>query len=68
MKNLSVEQKEALLKTQSVLVKIANKQPVFFNTTNYTNLGLVKAYGKNSNNTTNWVLTSKGNMLISVVL
>jgi len=65
---MTQEQKKALLKTQAVLVKIANKQPVFFNITTYQNLGLVKSFGTNSNNTTNWVLTQKGKMLISVVL
>ena len=68
MKSLSIEQKESLLKTQAVLIKIANKQPVFFNTTTYQNLGLIKAHGLNAKNTTNWVLTPKGKMLISVVL
>jgi hypothetical protein len=65
---LTVEQKNSILKTQSVLVKIANKQPVFFNITQYVNLGLVKEFGKTFDNKKKWILTEKGKRILNVVL
>jgi hypothetical protein len=68
------ETRKAIVKIQNTLIKIDNKQPVFFNITTYQNKGLV--YSKNhycidsSGNrvikNTSWHLTPKAKQLISV--
>jgi hypothetical protein len=66
--NISAEQKQAIIKMQATLAKIANKQPVFFNIAQYTLMGLVKEHGTRNDGTSNWILTAKANAILNVVI
>lgn len=66
--NLTEEQIKTIRKTQATLVKIAEKQPVFFNITQFKKLGLVREFGKTINNTTNWILTQKAKDILKIQL
>lgn len=62
---MTQEEQNAIEKVRAVLWKIKHKQPVFFNIVQYENLGLVRAFGVDSKNRTNWVLTEKGKRIIA---
>jgi len=64
-KIITEEQRKNILQIQAVLTKISLKQNVFFNITFYTKNGLIREYGKTSDNRTNWILTEKGKQILN---
>lgn len=56
-------------KIQKVLSVIANGNRCFFNYSFYVNNAkLLKEYGTDSNNRTNYILTAKGKMILNTVV
>ena len=68
--------RKTIKKIQSILFKIDNKMPIFFNITQFQNMGLVKgrnqyyidAAGNKQRLKTNWFLTEKGKRTLNAVL
>jgi hypothetical protein len=75
---MQIENVSAIRKLQVTLLKIKNKDPVFFNVTQFEKLGLVRAISmathKNSSSTgeplrkTEYVLTAKANQFLNVAI
>lgn len=59
---------EQARKLQATLFAIDKKIPVFFNITQYQELGLVKEKGKRADGKTNWVLTPKAKKFLTVYI
>jgi len=67
-RNLTTEKKNNIISVQNVLMNIRQKRNCFFNVQQYINMGLIKEHGKTIDNKTNWILTTKGNMILDIVL
>jgi len=62
-------EKSNLRKLQATLTKISLNIPCFFNLVVFRDeMKLIKEFGKNQNNTTKYILTEKGNKILSVMI
>lgn len=66
MDTIAPETRNIIIKLQATLTKISLKSPVFFNVTQFINLGLVREHGKTRDMKTNWVLTEKAKKYLNV--
>lgn len=73
---MTIEEKKTIREMQQILTKIDNKIPVFFNITQYTNMGLVRSQKKWGINAVgnkieigmNYFLTEKARKYLGVIL
>lgn len=57
--------REQVAKIQSTLYAIKTGRKVFFNITFYESHGLIRRYGQTIDGKTRWVLTAKGEQILS---
>lgn len=73
---MNTEQIKSIKEAQRVLLSISLGKPVFFNITQYQNMGLVRgqdvygvdATGNRERVRTDWFLTTKGKMILDQVI
>ena len=65
---MNTEELKTARKLQATLTMIHVGTPCFFNVAEFLGKGLVKEFGKTSDNKTKWILTEKGKRLLTVVV